>query len=190
MAELVIIHLQMRYTLYIVKIRPYFGGTMLTFEQKLNVIAAIADLQRKNVSMGRVNYHYEASIIDKKIIVYHLHPNGNGFVYAEHIPHIATDEKGFVNIRDYTADQLHSIIEAAIVSVSVNGGTPIKAEKPPMEASVKLNEESWTDDEGQVLILIEEDDLWNVYTGGNLEMAFETYMEAKQYLKEEGFRRS
>jgi hypothetical protein len=146
---------------------------MLTFEEKLAVIASFTALQRKDVSMGRVNFHYEASIIDKKIVVYHLHPNGNGFVYAEHIPHTATDDKGFVNIREYSADELRFIIEAAIASISA---TP--------------SEEIWTDAEGQILTLVEEDDLWNVYTGSNLEMAFETYIEAKQYLKEEGFSRS
>jgi hypothetical protein len=145
---------------------------MLTFEEKLAVIASFTVLQRKDVSMGRVNFHYEASIFDKKIVVYHLHPNGNGFVYAEHVPHTATDDKGFVNIREYSADELRSIIEAAIASISAN-----------------LSEEIWTDTDGQILTLVEEDDLWNVYTGSNLEMAFETYTEAKQYLKEEGFSR-
>jgi hypothetical protein len=146
---------------------------MLTFEEKLAVIASFTALERKDVSMGRVNFHYEASIIDKKIVVYHLHPNGNGFVYAENIPHTATDDKGFVNIREYNTDELHSIIEAAIASFSA---TP--------------SEETWTNAQGQILTLVEEDELWNVYTDSNLEMAFETYTEAKQYLKEEGFSRS
>jgi hypothetical protein len=164
---------------------------MLTFEEKLAVIAEFPALQRKDVSMGRVNYHYEASVVDKKIVVYHLHPNGNGFVYAEQIPQTVTDDKGFVNIRDYTADMLHSIIQAAIDSLS-DGTAPQKAlqETPPLSQEAIISSENWTDDEGQILILVEEDELWNVYTGSNLEMAFETYTEAKKYLKEEGFSRS
>jgi hypothetical protein len=146
---------------------------MLTFEEKLAVIGSFTALQRKDVSMGRVNFHYEASILDKKIVVYHLHPNGNGFVYAEHVPNTTTDDKGFVNIREYSTDELRSIIEAAISSISAS-----------------LSEEIWTDADGQILKLVVEDDLWNVYTGSNLEMAFETYTEAKQYLMEEGFSRS
>jgi hypothetical protein len=123
--------------------------------------------------------------MDKKIVVYHLHPNGNGFVYAEHIPHITTDDKGFVNIREYSADELRSIIQASIVSLS-----GVASENAAEATPTSSIEESWTDEDGQILILVEEDELWNVYTGSNLEMAFETYTEAKQYLKEEGFSRS
>jgi hypothetical protein len=164
---------------------------MLTFEEKLAVITTFTDLQKKDVSMGRVNFHYEASIVDKKIVVYHLHPNGNGFVYAEHIPHISTDDKGFVNIREFTADELRSIIQASIQSLS-NGALPstVSQASPELPQETILSSESWSDDDGQILTLVEEDELWNVYTGSNLEMAFETYSEAKQYLKEEGFRRS
>jgi hypothetical protein len=163
---------------------------MLTFEEKLAVIASFTDLQRKDVSMGRVNFHYEASIVDKKIVVYHLHPNGNGFVYAEHVPHTATDDKGFVNIREYSADELRSIIEAAIASISGEVGSFIAKEESAKASTATITEESWTNADGEILTLVEEDDLWNVYTGSNLEMAFETYTEAKQYLKEEGFSRS
>jgi hypothetical protein len=163
---------------------------MLTFEEKLAVITAFRDLQRKDVSMGRVNFHYEASIVDKKIVVYHLHPNGNGFVYAEHVPHTATDDKGFVNIRDYSADELHSLIEASLASISGEGGSSGSTDKPAKESPANLAEEIWTDEDGQILKLVEEDDLWNVYTGTNLEMAFETNTEARQYLKEEGFSRA
>jgi hypothetical protein len=161
---------------------------MLTFEEKLAVINEFTTLQRKDVSMGRVNFHYENSIKDKKNVVYHLHPNGNGFVYAEHIPHTATDDKGFVNIREYSADELRSIIQAAIVSLSGALTSGVAPEDPAIPTST--TEESWTDEDGQILILVEEDELWNVYTGSNLEMAFETYTEAKQYLIEEGFSRS
>lgn len=163
---------------------------MLTFEEKLAVIESFSALQKKDVSMGRVNFHYEASNVDKKIVVYHLHPNGNGFVYAERIPHTATDDKGFVNIRENTADELRSLIQASIDSLS-DDSTSRVAPKETAELSQEaiIAAESWTNEDGQILTLVEEDELWNVYTGSNLEMAFETYMEARQYLKEEGFSR-
>jgi hypothetical protein len=164
---------------------------MLTFEEKLAVIASFSALQRKDVSMGRVNFHYEASIADKKIVVYHLHPNGNGFVYAERISQTTTDDKGFVNIREYTADELRSIIQASIDSLSDGNISYVASEEAPeLSQEAIFAAESWSDEEGQILTLVEEDELWNVYTGSNLEMAFETYTEAKQYLKEEGFSRS
>ncbi|MGQ0517887.1 hypothetical protein ACT453_49800, partial [Bacillus sp. D-CC] len=55
---------------------------MLTFEEKLSIIESFPELERKNVSLKRVNFHFEESRLDKKNVVYHLHPNGNGFVYA------------------------------------------------------------------------------------------------------------
>lgn len=58
---------------------------MLTFEEKLSIIETFPELQRKDVSLGRVNFHYPESVQEKKIVVQHLHPNGNGFVYAGHM---------------------------------------------------------------------------------------------------------
>jgi hypothetical protein len=160
---------------------------MLTFADKLAIITTFPALERKDVSLGRINFHYNASIFDKKIVVYHLHPNGNGYVYAEHVPDTATDDKGFVNIRDYSADALQSLIQASIASLSNHEAiAPLDAPIHELEAEGIL-EEHWTDAEGQLLVLLLEDDLWNIYTGPNLEMAFETYKEAKQYLQEEGF---
>ena len=59
---------------------------MLTFEQKQEIIESFPELTRKEVSMKRVNYHYEESLFDKTVVVQHLHPNGNGFVYVADIP--------------------------------------------------------------------------------------------------------
>ena len=39
----------------------------------------------------------------------------------------------------------------------------------------------------QELTLVQEDLLWNVYAGVNLEECFESPIEAERYLKEEGF---
>jgi hypothetical protein len=177
----------MGYNQNTVKITGNKETLMLTFEEKLAVITtSFPALQRKDVSLGRVNFHYEASIFDKKIVVYHLHPNGNGYVYAEHASQIATDDKGFVNIRDYSAHELEALIQASITSLSGDGTPALQEVFPELEAEGIL-EEHWTDAEGQLLVLLLEDDLWNIYTGPNLEMAFETYKEAKQYLQEEGF---
>ncbi len=91
---------------------------MLSFEEKLAIVESFPQLTRKNVSLGRVNFHYEESAADKKIVVYHLHPNGNGFVYAENINGYEPDEKGMVNIRDFSAKELRNIIEQSIQSLA------------------------------------------------------------------------
>jgi hypothetical protein len=154
---------------------------MLTFEEKRAIIASFPQLQPKNVSMGRINFHYEESAFDKKIVVYHLHPNGNGYVYAGRLSGIAKDDKDLVNIRAYNEEALRTLIQASINSLSA------ASERVPQNSPLK--EESWTDAKNQLLTLVLEDDLWHVYTGVNLEMAFETHEEAVDYLREEGFRR-
>lgn len=155
---------------------------MLLFEEKLAIVESFPELTRRNVSLGRVNFHYEESIMEKKIVVYHLHPNGNGFVYGEYLNGYDTDLKGMVNIRDFTEKELRKIIELSIQSL---------APKTAIETAVvgdSDEEEYWINDENHTLILVYEDDMWNVYAGLNLDGTFHTYKEATEYLKEEGFR--
>ncbi|MGD8188613.1 hypothetical protein ACQCN2_01315 [Brevibacillus ginsengisoli] len=155
---------------------------MLTFEEKLSIIESFKELQRNNVSLGRVNYQLEESLYDKKNVIYHLHPNGNGFVYAGLIKGYKKDEKGLVNIRDFSAEALRSLIQASINSLT----TP---PKPSIEEAIVGDgeEERWVGPHNQTLLLVHEDELWNVYSGLNLDAAFESYVEAKNYLEEEGY---
>lgn len=158
---------------------------MLTFEEKLAIIESFPQLTKKKVSLGRYNFHFDASMHEKKTVVSHLHPNGNGFVYAGHLPKKATDEKGMVNIRDYSAEQLRALIAASIDYLSQ---PPVqKTEQTSAEAAVS-EEQRWVDREHHTLLLVHEDDLWNVYAGHNLDASFESQKEAIEYLQEEGFR--
>src|SRR5690625_7701369 len=92
---------------------------MLTFNEKLNIIDSFTELTRIDISLGRVNFHYEESVKDKKIVVYRLHPNGNGFVYVGDMDDLyETDAKGMVNIRDFTEEALRKIIRESIDSLS------------------------------------------------------------------------
>src|SRR5690625_7555406 len=92
---------------------------MLTCNEKLNIIDSFTELTRVDISLGRVNFHYEESVVDKKIVVYRLHPNGNGFVYAEQIDdNYSIDPKGMVNIRDFTEQELRKVIKESIASLS------------------------------------------------------------------------
>jgi len=157
---------------------------MLSFEQKLAVIESFPHLQKKQVSLGRLNFHYEGSVHEKKTVVYHLHPNGNGYVYAGHLPKSQTDAKGMVNIRDYTAEALHALIADSIQFLSR------KPETPPAEADADSREEEWAGPGDQRLVLVNEHGLWNVYAGLNLEESFESRIEAESYLLAEGFQRT
>ncbi|GED68715.1 hypothetical protein BRE01_24170 [Brevibacillus reuszeri] len=157
---------------------------MLTFEEKLAIIESFPQLTRNNVSLKRVNFHYEESLHDKKTVVYHLHPNGNGFIFGAFLKGYPKDDKGYVNIRDFSADQLHKIIEDSIQSLSVK-----REVAPQNTAQPDQVEETWVDKKGNTLVLQQEDALFNVYHGMNLEASFESYVEAEQYLLEEEFTR-
>ncbi|MYL30167.1 hypothetical protein GLW03_10080 [Halobacillus halophilus] len=150
---------------------------MLTFEEKVAVIEEFTELDRKDISLGRVNFHYEDSLYDKKIVVYRLHPNGNGFVYAGEMEEADTDERGMINIKDYSADALRDLIRKAINSLSLS-----PAEKDPVM-------EEWLNDRDQALILLREEDGYNVYADDTLEGAFNSYQEAASFLEQEGFSR-
>lgn len=150
---------------------------MLTFEEKIAVIEEFEELEKKEISLGRVNYHFEESLYEKKIVVYRLHPNGNGFVFAGEIEDIDTDDKGMVNIRDYEAEELRRLIRASIESLSLS-----PAEKDPVM-------EEWLNEDDQALVLIREDDGFNVYADEELEGTFNSYEEAADFLEQEGFNR-
>ena len=157
---------------------------MLTYNEKLAIIESFPELERKNVSLGRVNFQFEGSVSDKKNIVYHLHPNGNGFVFAGQLSNYDTDEKGMVNIRDLSEEQLRKLLKQSIQSLS-----PI--EKTSAEEAIigDSKEERWIDSEKNLLVLIEENESWNIYFWLNLDASFETYEEAEAFLEEEGFTR-
>ncbi|KYD07870.1 hypothetical protein MXL46_12690 [Heyndrickxia sporothermodurans] len=155
---------------------------MLTFEEKLAIIESFPELQRKDISLGRINFHYEESASDKKNVVYHLHPNGNGFVYAELLNGYEVNDKGMTNIRDFTEEELRTIIQKSILSL---------APKTTVESSIVGDqfEEKWINQDNFTLVLVNEDDMWNVYAGLNLDGTFNSYAEAAEYLDEEGFSR-
>lgn len=147
---------------------------MLTFEEKINIIESFPELQRNDISLGRVNFHFEESVLDKKVVVYRLHPNGNGFVYVEQLDDTyPIDSNGMVNIRDFTEDALRKVIKESIASLS---------EQEPFE-------ETWVNDENQTLLLIDDFYTCDIYAGDMLDGTYATYNAAADYLQQEGFRR-
>ncbi|WP_405081979.1 hypothetical protein ACI48J_05005 [Paenibacillus chitinolyticus] len=163
---------------------------MLTFEQKIAIMESFPELQRKNVSLGRVNFHYEDSAYDKKTVGYHFHPNGNGYIYAGQIKDAETDDKGLVNIRDYTEEQLRNLAGAAIRSLTAGAETSVtESGNIPAISAQDEGEQTWADADGHVLTVKPEDDMWFIHAGLNLDSVFETYEEAVEYLEEEGFSR-
>lgn len=149
---------------------------MLSFEQKQNIIESFPELTKKEISLNRLNYHFENSLYEKTIVIEKLHPNGNGFVYVGDLLKYEKEanEKGLVNIREYDEQALREIIRDAIDYLSEDMETPIV--------------ESWTSREGLLLELVHEKRNWNIYFQNNLEESFGTRDAAVEYLLEEGFR--
>ncbi|MDT8863012.1 hypothetical protein N0O92_22855 [Alkalihalobacillus sp. MEB130] len=153
---------------------------MLTFEEKLTIITEnFPELERKDVSLGRVNFHYPDSSYEHKNVVYHLHPNGNGFVYAGKMTGYDTNDKGMVNIRDFTRKALLSTIRKSILSL-----TPKESEQ-----EMETEEEVWMNANTVTLTLLKEGDMYNVYADESLDGTFHSYKQAINYLEEEGFSR-
>ncbi|MDF2925280.1 MAG: hypothetical protein K0R57_4194 [Paenibacillaceae bacterium] len=159
---------------------------MLSFQQKADICASFPQLERKDVSLGRLNFSYEGSAYEKKTVVYHLHPNGNGFVYGALLPDVITDNKGFVNIRELNEPELRDLIGRAIRSMSGREEEEQAAGVKPRGGTTP-GKQTWSSKEGQQLQLFYEDELWYIYAGVHLEAAFETLEEAEEYLEEEGF---
>jgi len=150
---------------------------MLTFEQKQAIIESFPQLAKKEISLKRLNYHFEGSLYEKTNVVEKLHPNGNGFVFVGDLLKYEKEanDKGLVNIRDYSEQQLREIIETAIHYLSEEiDDSPII--------------ENWTSREGTKLELEFNNRSWNIYHQGNLEETFGTREDAVAYLREEGFR--
>ncbi|CAM4185444.1 hypothetical protein [Lederbergia lenta] len=153
---------------------------MLSFEQKQAIIETFPQLTRKEVSMKRLNYHFAESLFDKTVVVHYLHPNGNGFVYVGDLEQYDADSRGLVNIKDASEEELKKIITDSIKYLAE--GKDIEVQQIEM-----ITEQKWSNNEGQTLVLMHEDMLWNIYTGLNLEESFESQKQAESYLREEGF---
>ena len=150
---------------------------MLTFEQKQAIIEEFSQLTKKEISLKRINYHFEGSLYEKTIVVEKLHPNGNGFVFVGDLLKYEKEasDKGLVNIRDYSEQALREIIADSIEYLS---------EEIDDEPIIEI----WTDRSRTELELVYENRSWNVYHNDNLEEAFGTRETAVEYLREEGFR--
>lgn len=136
---------------------------MLTFEQKQAIIEEFPQLTKKEISLKRINYHFEGSLYEKTIVVEKLHPNGNGFVFVGDLLKYEKEvsDKGLVNIRDYSEQALREIIADSIEYLS---------EEFDDEPIIEF----WIDRSRTELKLVYENRSWNVYHNENLEEAFGT----------------
>ena len=79
-----------------------------------------------------------------------------------------------VNIREFSAEELRSVIEKSIDLLSQEEVVA------PVEPA---KEEEWQNEDGHILTLISEDDMWNVYAGVNLDGTFNSYPSRNTLMK-------
>ncbi len=152
---------------------------MLSFEEKKAIIDSFDELVAKPISMNRLNYHYPGSQYEKKIVVEKLHPNGNGFVYVGDLLAYKADDRGLVNIRDFSEQELRDAIEDSITYLT-------EVDDVVEEVTIEETFRNRSDDQ---LLLSFDGAFWNVSHGFNLEESFGTREDAEEYLAAEGFKK-
>ncbi len=149
---------------------------MLTFEEKKQIISRFTELEEKAISLGRVNYHYPSSKREKSILIKHLHPNGNGYVYAPYLDVSMLDKQGYFNIFEASESELVELISAAITYMDSDG-----------DIFKEGQEITYVDEFEEKLVLTYENKMWIVYAAENVEAVFPTLEAAESYLGDEGF---
>ncbi|KMY56617.1 hypothetical protein AA904_15910 [Geobacillus stearothermophilus] len=98
---------------------------MLSFEHKKAIFRSFKQLQEKPISNNRVNYVYPESLQRGKILARELSPSGNGYVNGKYIDSeiikkkgYNVDRRGWINIADFSEEQLREVIEIAMMSMS------------------------------------------------------------------------
>lgn len=92
----------------------------LSFEQKRNIFRSFPELTEKIDKYGRISYFYEGSKQRRKQMARELTHTGNGYGYGGYLPEYRhlTDERGWINIRDFSESELRELISKVIRSFS------------------------------------------------------------------------
>jgi hypothetical protein len=100
---------------------------MLSFEQKKSIFKSFQELQEKSISYNRMNYIYPDSVQRGKVLATQLQPSGNGYVIGKYMDEetirtkgYVVDDRGWINIREFSSGDLQEIITTAMISMSGN----------------------------------------------------------------------
>lgn len=153
---------------------------MLSFEEKKAIFDSYDELEMKEVSLGRLNYHFKDSAVAKTMVVKFLHPkSANAFVYGGYLPKEETKD-GYLSVHDLEETEIRQRVEAAIDFL-----------KKTADGFEEGYTESWQDDRQDELLLQYSGGVWLiVLTTGSVEAVFKTKEAAEGYLIEEGFQLS
>lgn len=91
----------------------------LSLQQKRQIFKSFPELTEYVDKSGRYGYNFEGSKHKRKNIAREFTHTGNGYVFGENLVDFyqLADERGWVNVRDFTATQLRDIVRRAIDSL-------------------------------------------------------------------------
>ena len=149
---------------------------MLTFEEKKVLFEGFPELRAVPVSLKRINYHFDKSAVDKKIVVRFLHPNGNAYIYAGYLPEEETED-GYLSVLNAEEEEIKDLVKKAIRF--------LKKTKDGYEEGYQ---ETWKNELKETLYLRYDNPMWLVVLKTNqVEAVFNTKEAAEGYLMDEGF---
>lgn len=150
---------------------------MLSFEEKKAIFDSVPELTIQEVSLNRLNYHFEDSAVPKTTVVKFLHPkSGNAFIYAGYLGAEKTKD-GYVSVIDSSKEEIEEMIQNSLEYLRLTE-----------DGYADGYEEEWFDDHQDVLILRYSNYMWSVImSSGNVEGVFKTKEAAEGYLLDEGF---
>lgn len=98
---------------------------MLSFEQKKTIFRSFQELEEKPISNNKLNYIYPDSLQRGKMLSTQLQPSGNGYVIGKymdeetiHTKGYVVDNRGWINIKEFSSEDLHEVISTAMTSMS------------------------------------------------------------------------
>jgi hypothetical protein len=94
---------------------------MLSREKKCEIILSFPNIIQKENANDRIKFDYEASKAPGKEIIRQLSYAGNGYINAKYMSHgngYTIDPRGWINIKEFSEDELRTIIKKVIESMS------------------------------------------------------------------------
>jgi hypothetical protein len=132
---------------------------MLSFEEKKAIFQSFK-LKEKEISNGRVSFVYPESKQRGQVLATQLHPSGNGYVVGKYMSEetikkngYLVDPRGWISIRDFSKEEMQTVIREAAMSMSGVEIEPETRSKPELElkpeAKPKLEPENKLEPEHQ-----------------------------------------
>ena len=92
-------------------------STMLSFDEKREILRSFLELREVSISNGRCNYELLNVVTRKRVVAREFAPTGNGYVLGTPDSIYPVDERGWVNIKNLDEIQLRKTIRQAIMAL-------------------------------------------------------------------------